>query len=42
MGFKRAKSALIRRPANMVVGENTCDGREETFEILNDDVPVIE
>lgn len=38
-GFKLGKVCPYIESADMVVGENTCDGKKKSYEILNDLVP---
>jgi len=38
-GFKLGKVCPYLESADMIVGENTCDGKKKSYEILNDLVP---
>jgi benzoyl-CoA reductase/2-hydroxyglutaryl-CoA dehydratase subunit BcrC/BadD/HgdB len=38
-GFKLGKVCPYIESADMIVGENTCDGKKKSYEILNDIVP---
>jgi benzoyl-CoA reductase/2-hydroxyglutaryl-CoA dehydratase subunit BcrC/BadD/HgdB len=38
-GFKAGKVCPYIESADMIVGENTCDGKKKSYEILNDLVP---
>ena len=38
-GFKLGKVCPYIESADMIVGENTCDGKKKSYEILNDMVP---
>lgn len=39
LGFKLSKICPYFESCDMIVGENTCDGKKKTWEILNDIVP---
>jgi benzoyl-CoA reductase/2-hydroxyglutaryl-CoA dehydratase subunit BcrC/BadD/HgdB len=38
-GFKLGKVCPYLESADMIVGENTCDGKKKSYEVLNDVVP---
>lgn len=40
-GFKLGKVCPYLECADMIVGENTCDGKKKSYEILNDLVPML-